>query len=161
MNETDTSGADDQDRPSGGKDGAGLRQVESEKARHVVAELVENPAIINDPTFRAVVFSQSYSGPTPPAEQFAGYERAVPGSGQQLLDLSKSALANSKQITERAQELDYEEARRGQWMAYTLALATIGGAIALAALGQGWPGALFGTGGLAAIVYLFIQGKKR
>ncbi|KLC64093.1 MULTISPECIES: hypothetical protein [Xanthomonas] len=161
MEMTDANDGNDQSTPEEeNKERGSLRQTEH-KARHLIAELVENPAILEHPAFRAVMLSQSYSGPTPPAEEFAGYERAVPGAGLQLLDLSKSALASSVRINERAQELDYEEARRGQWMAYTLALATIAGAVALGMIGEGWPGALFGTGGLAAIVYLFIQGKKR
>lgn len=46
-------------------------------------------------------------------------------------------------------------------MAFIIAMTAIGGGIALGVLGHPWPGTLFGTGGLAAIVYLFIQGKDR
>lgn len=132
------------------------------RAELIEAAIIEDPSILNRPQLRAVVMRHEiYQGPVPQGKQFAEYEQAVPGSGMRLLDMSDSAMKAQIRLTEDAQNKDYEEARRGQWMAFGLALSTIIGASVIAAFGGAWPGAVFGTGGLAAIVYLFIQGKKR
>lgn len=133
-----------------------------QRAKVIEAEILQDPKILNSPRVRAVLMEmEHYSGPVPPAKQFADYEAAVPGAGMELLAMSKRAMDAQIEHNADMRDKDFTEAGRGQWMAFMLALATIGGAIALGLNGAGWPGAFFGTGGLAAIVYLFIQGKKR
>ncbi len=133
-----------------------------EKGRVIEAEIVSDPSILRSPRVQEILLSmQFYRGPVPPAEQFAAYERAVPGSGMKLIELSSKALDAEIELNRSAQRGDFAEAKRGQWMAYSLAMATVlvGGFVVYS--GAEWPGTLLGLGGLATIVYLFIQGKKR
>jgi uncharacterized membrane protein len=131
-------------------------------AEIIEAAIIDDPSILQRPQVRAVVMrAEFYQGPVPQGKQFAEYETAVPGSGMRLLDMSQKAMEAQIRLTENAQAKDFLEAGRGQWMAFGLALSTIVCATILGTLGGPWPGALFGTSGLGAIVYLFIQGKKR
>ncbi|MCD4697145.1 MAG: hypothetical protein K8S16_12985 [Bacteroidales bacterium] len=52
------------------------------------------------------------------------------------------------------------EGKRGQVFAFIITVITLIAATLLILNGYIWPGSIFGTGGLAIIVYLFIQGKK-
>ncbi|TMN18492.1 hypothetical protein [Pseudoxanthomonas sp. X-1] len=150
---------------SGQKQGlppAKLPENKDDREKVIEAEIIKDPAVLNRPGVQQILMSmQVYQGPVPPAKQFADYEAAVPGSGMRLIDLSEKALTAQNERASSAQDADYAEARRGQWMAWSLAVFAMAGGVALGLNGAAWPGALFGSGGLAAIIYLFIQGKKR
>lgn len=140
-----------------------LSSLSRERVEQVIAaELVSHPDLLKAPTIqRVLVQSHSYKGPAPHEKQFAEYEKAVPGAGMELLALSRISVEGQVKFNHDRLAGDLKEAGRGQWMAFAIAMTAILGGVTLGVLGHPWPGALFGTGGLAAIVYLFIQGKKR
>ena len=63
-------------------------------------------------------------------------------------------------LEEKIIEHQMNEGKRGQIFAFFVTLFTLSAATYLILNGYIWPGSIFGTGGLAIIVYLFIQGKK-
>jgi len=79
----------------------------------------------------------------------------------ELLALSRISVEGQVKFNHDRLAGDLGEAARGQWMAFVIAMTAIVGGLVLGLNGYPWPGTLFGTGGLAAIVYLFIQGKNR
>ena len=136
-----------------------------------IKELERNPNIINKPELgnvksllirNTIVQEQaSYRGPLPPSAEFAKYEAACPGAAEKILDASRAALEANIAISKKKIENDYDEAKRGQLMAFGIALLSLIVGLVVTLCGYQWSGTLFGTGGLATVVYFFIQGKKR
>ena len=136
-----------------------------------IKELKRSPNILNKPEFvnvkslltsNTIIQEQaSYRGPLPPSAEFAKYEAACPGAAEKILDASRAALEGNMLISKKKLDNDYAEARRGQLMAFGIALSSLIVGLVVTLRGYQWSGTLFGTGGLATVVYFFIQGKKR
>ena len=69
----------------------------------------------------------------------------------------KAGIVNLNKVTEK----DYAEAKRGQWMAFAIAIIALISGAYIAHQGSPWPGFFTSTGGLASVVLMFIQGKRR
>ena len=71
----------------------------------------------------------SFTGPLPPAETYAQYEATYPGAAARILGMAEKE--QDHRIAWENKSLDYaaKAERRGQWMAYSLALGCIVGAV--------------------------------
>lgn len=136
----------------------------AERAAEVlVATIKQDPQILEKPEFRRVVqvFRKHHSGPLPCPEDYAEYERVLPGSANRILQMAEASLSSFQKLTSRNLELDYKEGGRGQIFAFVLALVAILVGGILVYVGHDIGGSILSVGGLTTLVVAFIQGKKR
>lgn len=137
-----------------------------QREQAIRAVILEHPELFQQPKVReamaqVIVQQSAYQGPVPPAEMYAAYEKADPGSGRLLIDMTSRAMTAQVEHNSRRLNGDFAEARLGQIFAFVIAMTAILCGAYVAIHGAKWPGTIIGVGGLAAIVYQFIQGRKR
>lgn len=110
-----------------------------------------------------MVSMKHHRGPLPAPEDFGQYERVLPGSARQIVDMAIRSLDGRIRAGEREQDLadsfqakDFQEARLGQIFAFIIAMTAILGGIALIAAGHDWPGTTLVGATLLAMVVAFI-----
>lgn len=82
----------------------------------------------------------SFTGPLPPAETYAQYENAYPGTAGRILDMADAEQKHRIDWENKSLEYAAKAERRGQWMAFSLALGCIAGAVHLWNLSADNPG---------------------
>lgn len=105
-------------------------------------------------------YRKIHQGPIPDPETLAGYEKILPGSTDRIFSSVEKQSQHRMGLEEKIVEHSMVEAKRGQIFAFIVTLFTLIAATIIILYGYIWPGSILGTGGLAIIVYLFIQGKK-
>lgn len=152
-------------RPAEGAANPLTNLSQDERQKIIAAEIIAHPSLLQKPAMRdalkIVVQQSAYQGPVPPAEMYAAYEQADAGSGRLLIDMAKIAMQGQIAHNEARLDGDLAEARLGQIFAFIISMTALIAGAYVAIHGAQWPGAILGVGGLAAIVYQFIQGKKR
>lgn len=144
-----------------------LTGLSQERRNEIIkAEILKDPNLLQQPKVRETVAKimikqSAYQGPVPSAEMYAAYEQADPGSGRLLIDMASRAMQAQVDHNKARLAGDLSEARLGQIFAFLIATVALIGGMYVAVHGAQWPGAILGVGGLAAIVYQFILGKKR
>lgn len=142
-----------------------------EKREAIVQALIrKDPAVLDNPEVAQAIMVQmkSHRGPLPPSEDFAEYEKTLPGGADRILKMSEASLQSridqASRTQDRAddyQKRDFTEARIGQIFAFILGLTVVLGGIYLAATGAQGTGATITLTGLGTILLAFIQGKRR
>lgn len=114
-----------------------------------------------------------YSGPLPPADQFAQYEQARVGAADRILALAENEQSNRHELERRQIDLvdqqlqrDSAERRRAQWMSFAVILLGIGLLSLLAwnerATGPlGWVLTSVGGVGAFAAAATYVKGLRR
>lgn len=67
----------------------------------------------------------SFTGPLPPAETYAQYENAYPGTAGRILDMADAEQKHRIDWENKSLEYAAKAERRGQWMAFSLALGVL------------------------------------
>lgn len=78
---------------------------------------------------RAVVAQHTqvtYSGPIPPAAQFAQYEQVCPGAADRLLRMAEGQQAHRQHLEAAVVGGNLKAQTRGAWFAFVLALGVLG-----------------------------------
>ena len=128
-------------------DSSGVDQSSSEVGRSV--------------ELRASSIATSYSGPLPPAQQFAAYEETLPGSANRILVVTELAAQTDREVQTRALGLQEHELtlNHEQEMSrirganrYVISSLLVTGFVSLAAIGAACLFAVLGYQGPAAIV---------
>lgn len=122
------------------------------------------------------------SGPIPSAQEFEYYERVLPGAADRILSMAESnqarrhesesmadasnqklAAANAEAVLAGARASDEasSEARRSQWMAYSIVVIFAASAFALAVMGKEITASVLGGGVLVALVTTFLKKKAK
>jgi len=99
--------------------------------------------------------------PLPPPEIIQQYEHILPGSAERLLRLVEQEAEHRRSLEAQQLRSEIIEKRVGQWMAFFVALFTIGAGAYTALNGAQILGALIGSGGVIGLVTVFIYGRKR
>jgi uncharacterized membrane protein len=112
------------------------------------------------PNSHPIAAVTTFSGPVPPPEFLRDYEILVPGSAKRFLEAPHLEAEHR-----RALELAYLEekiklSRKGQWMAFSLAVLSIVAAFTAIFLGYSLAGVGTFFIAVGSIVGLFIYGKK-
>jgi uncharacterized membrane protein len=68
----------------------------------------------------------SYSGPLPPANQFAEYERALPGAADRILALAEKEAEHRRQNEDAIVKKSISLGGRGQVFAFIISLISMG-----------------------------------
>jgi uncharacterized membrane protein len=75
-----------------------------------------------------VAASQSvvYSGPLPTAAEFAGYDKALPGSAERILAIAEKEVEHRHKNEDKLIEQSIRKSGRGQWLGFIVAVLSIG-----------------------------------
>jgi uncharacterized membrane protein len=104
---------------------------------------------------------QSWKGPYPPPEAIERYERLLPGAFDRMIKMAEQLQAAQIEDSRLALTFTQQDARRGHWLGFTIALLAVVGAVATAALGFPWLSALFLGVPLLAVAQALILSTRR
>lgn len=77
----------------------------------------------------SLVKEERFSGPIPHPKHFEEYERILPGSGRELLDMAKSNLTHSQDLQSRALGADIDDMKEGRRLGFAALVVLMVGAI--------------------------------
>lgn len=119
----------------------------------------ERPQAVRQQTLNASLeISQS---PWPPPDLIERYEEKLPGSAERLIRLVEQEAEHRRALESKQLRSEIIETHVGQWMAFIVALFTIGIGAYAALHGAEWTGSIIGSGGVIGLTTVFIYGRRR
>lgn len=103
---------------------------------------------------------QFHSGPLPPPEQLAAYERLLPGAVERIMQMAERQAAHRMSLEQKAVSTQLKESGRGQIFGLIIALCGIGASLTAILTGHDWAGGTIGTASLVSLVSVFVIGKR-
>lgn len=113
----------------------------------------------NAAAMRAQISSMTWSAPLPPPDALIQYNQAFPGCAERIVASAESQAQHRQHLEKITVEGNVESQRRGQWMAFILALLILVGGFVLIYLNKSILGTAFIGTDIAATVGVFIYGK--
>ena len=116
----------------------------------------------HSPTERTEVMmamSRSFSGPLPPPEYLAGYNDAVPGSGDRIFSMAESQQSHRQFIEKRVVDSNISSQNLGTILGFVIVMTAIVGGIYLIAVGKAVGGLVSIITALVSLAGVFIFGK--
>jgi uncharacterized membrane protein len=107
-----------------------------------------------------VVSQRYFSGPLPPPEILAQYDDIVPGSAKLIFAMVEKQSAHRILLEDRTNKAQTEQSGRGQWMAFVVAMAFLGGSLWISHDGYPAVGAVLGGATVVSLATAFILGKR-
>ncbi|MCA8976783.1 MAG: DUF2335 domain-containing protein [Planctomycetes bacterium] len=105
--------------------------------------------------------ASSWVGPLPPPEALQHYEAIHPGLANRIVTMAEEQSAHRRGIETSVVNGNLEAQRRGQWLAFVLALAVMGFAGVLVYAGMTAPGVGLVITEIAGFVGVFLWGRKK
>lgn len=121
------------------------------------------PAVKNS-TAAIHIQQQLHSGPLPSPFDFQQYDIANPGTAERILIMAEEEQRHRHAIEKnisRDNSLMVAERRRGQWMAFAIAVLLPAIGAYLIVNGYSITGSLLGTAGLVPVIYAFIPKNSK
>jgi uncharacterized membrane protein len=109
----------------------------------------------------ALYREELFVGPLPHPELLAGYERACPGSAQRIIEMTERQGEHRRELEQKIVEANIHSEKRGQFLAFVLALLICGGGIYLLAQGRSVVGLVALLTPLAGLAGLFLTSLRR
>lgn len=116
-----------------------------EKAHELLAVMVEQHSI--------------YSGPLPPAEQFASYEKALPGSAERILSMAEKQQEHRISLEKIAVSKEMELNSRGQLFGFVAMFFLLALSVFFVMVDMKIWGGIVGSITIVLIISLFVGGK--
>ena len=101
------------------------------------------------------------SGPLPPPEVLAGYDRIVPGAAERIISMAENQARHRQQIEKIAIESDSKDARLGLYFGLTIGLVAVIGGVTCIMSGHEVGGTIVGGTGLTGLVGVFVYGSTQ
>ncbi|MGH9422273.1 MAG: DUF2335 domain-containing protein [Thermoanaerobaculia bacterium] len=134
-----------------------------ENSRRKSRSTIENGKSAGSPVAdKAVVraFSASFSGPLPPPQTLAQYNQAFPGAAERIVRMAESQSAHRRSLESARVHADIDNEKRGQVLAFIIALVVFLGSLAIVWQGKSVAGITVMLAELATLAGLFIYGKE-
>jgi uncharacterized membrane protein len=106
------------------------------------------------------VLQQSYSGPLPPPAALEKYDQVLPGSAERILSMAESQHRHRQNLELNVVNSNISAQRLGVILGFVIAMTTILGGIYLVATGKPASGLAAIITPLAALVGVFVYGKR-
>ena len=108
------------------------------------------------------VFSQefSFSGPLPPPQVLAQYEKILPGSAEKIMDNAARQSQHRMDLENKVVHSDVSNSRLGLIFGLIMGLAGFTAAVLVARFGKETASSIIGGGTLVALVGSFIYGSR-
>lgn len=121
-----------------------------------VQESESQPKVTTRQELRAFL-SQSFAGPLPPPEIFAGYEKVLKGAADRILKMAERQAEHRQSLEKQELESETGVISRGQWFAFIVTILVVIAGVSLMAIGKSpWGLALILTDlSLLAGIFLF------
>lgn len=120
----------------------------------------DNPNLSMEEKKLVAIIRKHISGPLPSAEEFQGYEFAVPGAGDRILTMAEKQSEHRQRREMQELKIISRDSIWGLVFAFIFALVAEIGAIFLIYTGHAVAGTIIGGTGLVAVVGAFIQGRN-
>lgn len=109
---------------------------------------------------RAAVEMSRFSGPLPPPEELAKYERILPGSADRIIRMAEEQAKHRQQLESTVIGSNATVQKWGLGCAFVVAMTAIGGGIWLSLKGMSGAGLTSIIAALAALVGVFVYGRS-
>jgi len=103
----------------------------------------------------------SFSGPIPPPQVLADYDKISPGFADRIISMAESEAKHRHTLEEKALKSQIIEIRLGQIFAFLIGSFTIAAGAFSAIRGAQIAGSIIGSGGVIGLVSVFIYGRKK
>ena len=128
-----------------------LSQATGQSAAHIISSL-----------------SYAFTGPYPPPEMLAAYDKVLPGLADRLVRQAETQTAHRQELERRLLEAEVDDRsaersqrRLGLWLAYSVVLAVLIAAVIIAAIGAPIEGTVLGGVDLVALAGVFVYGSRQ
>ncbi|ELI1597030.1 DUF2335 domain-containing protein [Vibrio alginolyticus] len=125
-----------------------------------VGEFLQKSPKLRQALLQITHHQQHFSGPMPPPEYLAEYEKIVPGIAKELFDGVKEDSAHIRKMQRDALKAQKRDNLLGQIFGFLIGIFAIGCGTYAAVNGSPLAGGFIGGGGVAALVAVFVIGKK-
>lgn len=138
-------------------------EIRNSDLAHIVEEILDPEA---PPEKRDLVLSLiqryiSYSGPIPPASEFAKYEETLPGSGNRIISMAEVSLEHSINIESRSLSAETWLSALGQILGFLAFVGVVAAGVFLVQAGNVGSGvAIAVVGSLSALASQIIKGRS-
>lgn len=122
----------------------------------------ENKCTLESPTEEEkhlIRIARRISGPLPSAEEFQGYEMAVPGAGERILAMAERQSEHRQKREMRELDIISRDSRYGLIFAFVFSISALLGAFVLSYTDHTVSGCILGSTGLVTVVGAFIHGR--
>ncbi len=130
-----------------------LSKVEAERVTEVLQRIVPEAV-------QVAIRNERYSGPIPPPSQFAGFEKALPGSADRILTMAEKEAEVARACKSRLVESQCRDSRLGLWLGFSIGMAALIGSTCVAIFASPTAGTLLGITSIASLVGVFVYGSK-
>lgn len=130
----------------------------------VIKEVNQNPNIpdqVKHEIISTITSFSAFSGPIPPPEMLAQYEKIFPGAAKQIVSMAQAQSNHRMAIEKKAITSATIDSKIGMIAGLIVALALIGASLKIITTGHTLSGFTVIVGTLAAIVYSFRYEIKR
>ncbi|MCY4256138.1 MAG: DUF2335 domain-containing protein [Gammaproteobacteria bacterium] len=139
----------------GGKDNESLVSVPSGELDRAVARYMQEHS-----EFFAIVAEQ-YAGPLPHPNHLKQFEAVHPGAADRIIRMAEQQLAHRQEVESRVVRSSLKLEAKGQWFAFGITLAIVGGGFYVISQGYSIGGLVPMIGAIATLAGLFIYGKRK
>jgi uncharacterized membrane protein len=105
--------------------------------------------------------ASQFQGPIPPPEALARYNEILPDAAERILAMAERQETHRHDLETKVIDSGIRATKRGQVIAFLVALSGMGLAAYLACLGQPWQAIAALGGNLASMVAVFVIGRTR
>jgi uncharacterized membrane protein len=111
-------------------------------------------------TQAAIQISRTFSGPLPPPEELAKYERILPGAADRIIRMAEQQGTHRQDLESVALGANVTTQKWGLACAFVIAMSAIWGGVWISLKGMSGAGLTAIIGALAALVGVFVYGKS-
>ena len=116
---------------------------EDELLRQVIATIEERAPDVLRTLSVSKVTSRKWSGPLPSPDVLAQFEGIVPGCAARIVAMTEHMLTASGKTLDKVADAEIETSKRGQWMAYSLAIISMVAGVYFFVVDKPWGGTAF------------------
>lgn len=130
-------------------------QIEGELLKH--PEILER--LLRKPEIKAVIRNEYFSGPLPPPNVLASYDKVIDGAAERILKMAEKEQQHRHETDSCALLGEINKDKRGQQFGFGIAILFGLIAFILGLTGQPWLGGIIATVDLVALVAVFVLGR--
>lgn len=102
---------------------------------------------------------ESFIGPIPHPDMLRGYEQVKSGFAERIVSMAEQEQKHRFECEKKIVNGTVSETKRGQWIAFTIAVLFLIAAVALGLYGHDWLAGVIGGGTIVALVTVFVTNR--
>lgn len=109
----------------------------------------------------SAVAAEQYAGPLPHPNHLKQFEEILPGAADRIINMAEQQAAHRQEIESRIVRSNLKLEAKGQWFAFGITLAIVGGGFYVISQGYSIAGLVPMIGAIATLAGIFIYGKRK